>query len=119
MQKVEDVKNVYDKKFHDITVEESIEFLKNIISIASDNGCEVTGSGFSASEGRSLILNSNGVSIENSGTGFGMALSVTIQKDGQIATAYNTQSSRFFDLNGEKLANEVCDLAKIFRYKTY
>lgn len=112
VQKVEDVKNVYDKKFHDITVEESIEFLKNIISIASDNGCEVTGSGFSASEGRSLILNSNGVSIENSGTGFGMALSVTIQKDGQIATAYNTQSSRFFDLNGEKLANEVCDLAK-------
>ena len=41
-----------------------------------------------------------------------MGLSVTIQKDGEIATAYNSQSSRFFDIDGEKLANEVCDLAK-------
>jgi PmbA protein len=72
----------------------------------------VTGSGFSASEGRSLIVNSNGVSIENEGTGFGLGLSVTIQKDGEIATAYNSQSSRFFDIDGEKIANEVCDLAK-------
>ena len=59
-----------------------------------------------------LILNSNGVSIENMETGFGMALSVTIQKEGQIATAYESTSSRFYDLDGEKLANEVCDLAK-------
>jgi PmbA protein len=72
----------------------------------------VTGSGFSASEGRSLIVNSNGVSIENEGTGFGLGLSVTLQKDGKIATAYNSQSSRFFDIDGEKLASEVCDLAK-------
>ena len=41
-----------------------------------------------------------------------MSLSVTIQKDGEIATAYNSQSSRFFDLDSEKLATEVCDLAK-------
>ena len=57
-------------------------------------------------------MNSNGVSIENMETGFGMALSVTIQKEGQIATAYESTSSRFYDLDGEKLANEVCDLAK-------
>ena len=110
--KVSDVKNVYDKKFNDLDLDESVEFLKNLISTATDSGCEVTGSGFSASEGRSLIINSNGVSIENEGTGFGISLSVTLQKDGKIATAYNSQSSRFFDLNGEKLANEVCNLAK-------
>lgn len=66
-----------------------------------DSGCEVTGSGFSASAGKSLITNSNGVSIENVGTGFGIGLSVTIQKEGQIATAYNSLSSRFYDLDGE------------------
>lgn len=106
------VENVYDKKFNSLDLDESVEFLKDVISTASDSRCEVTGSGFSASEGQSLIINSNGVSIENRGTGFGIGLSVTIQKDGEIATAYNSQSSRFFDLNGEKLANEVCDLAK-------
>ncbi len=110
--KVNDVKGVYDKKFNDLNLDESVEFLKNLITTATDSGCEVTGSGFSASEGRSLIINSNGVSIEDEGTGFGVALSVTIQKDGKIATAYNSQSSRFFDLDSEKLANEVCGLAK-------
>ena len=112
VEKVPSVKDVYDKKFNDLSLDESIEFLKNTIDTALDSGCEVTGSGFSASEGRSLIVNSNGVSIEDEGTGFGIGLSVTIQKDGKIATAYNSQSSRFFDLDGETLANEVCDLAK-------
>ena len=112
VEKVKDVKKVYDKKFNDLDLNESVELLKSVISQASDSGCEVTESGFSASAGRSLILNSNGVSIENKGTGFGIALSVTIQKDGEVATAYNSSSSRFYDLDGEKLANEVCDLAK-------
>ena len=110
--KVRDVKKVYDNKFNDLNLDESVEVLKTVISTATDSGCDVTGSGFSASEGRSLIINSNDVSIENEGTGFGIGLSVTIQKDGKIATAYNSQSSRFFDIDGEKLSNEVCDLAK-------
>ena len=112
VENVSEVKDVYDTKFNDLSLDEAVEFLKTTIETASDNGCEVTGSGFSASEGRSLIVNSNGVSIEDEGTGFGLGLSVTIQKDGEIATAYNSQSSRFFDIDGEKLANEVCDLAK-------
>lgn len=112
VEKVPTIKDVYDKKYDDLSLEESIEFLKNTIDTALDSGCEVTGSGFSASKGRSLIVNSNGVSIEDEGTGFGIGLSVTIQQDGKIATAYNSQSSRFFDLDGEKLASEVCDLAK-------
>ena len=112
VEKVSEIKDVYDNKFNDLSLDEAVEFLKTTIETASDSGCEVTGSGFSASEGRSLIVNSNGVSIEDEGTGFGLGLSVTIQKDGEIATAYNSQSSRFFDIDGEKLANEVCDLAK-------
>ncbi len=112
IEKVNDVKGVYDKKFNELSLDESVELLKNVINLAIDSGCDVTGSGFSASAGRSLILNSNGVSIENEGTGFGIGLSVTIQKEGKIATAYNSTSSRFYDLDGDKLAKEVCDLAK-------
>ena len=112
VEKVGEVKKVYDNKFKDLSLDDAVEFLKTSIETATDSGCEVTGSGFSASEGRSLIVNSNGVSIENEGTEFGLGLSVTLQKDGNIATAYNSQSSRFFDIDGEKLATEVCDLAK-------
>ena len=112
VEKVNDVKKLYDTEIDNLSLDELVEILKNTISTANDSGCEVTGSGFTASGGKSLILNSNGVSIENEGTGFGLGLSVTIQKDGEIATAYNSQGSRFFDIDGEKLANEVCDLAK-------
>lgn len=112
IEKVNDVKKVYDKKFDDLNVDESVEFLKNAIAVASDDGCEVTGAGFSASGGRSLLVNSNGVSIEDAGTGFGLGLSVIMQEEGKIATAYNSESSRFFDIDGEKIASEVCSLAK-------
>ena len=77
VEKVNDVKKVYDKKFDDLNVDESVEFLKNAIAVASDDGCEVTGAGFSASGGRSLIVNSNGVSIEDIGTGFGLGLGLS------------------------------------------
>ncbi len=112
IEKVPKIKNVYDNKYNDLSLDESVEFLKDTIALAGESGCEVTGSGFSASEGRSLIINSNGVEIEDEGTGFGIGLSVMLEKDGQIATAYNSQSSRFFDLDGEKLASDVCELAK-------
>ena len=111
-QKVKNVKKVYDDKFNKLSLDEYVEVLKNTITKASENGCEVTGANLAASEEQSLILNSNDVSIENKQTGFGLSLSVTIQKDGEIATAYNSQSSRFFDMNPNKLADEVCDLAK-------
>ena len=112
VEKVSEVKKVYDKRFEDLSLDESVQLLKNTIDVVIDSGCEVTGSGFSASAGKSLILNSNGVSIENEGTGFGLGISVTIQKDGEIATAYNSEGSRFLDIDGEKIASEVCDLAK-------
>lgn len=112
VEKVKDVKNLYDKKFDDFNLDESIDLLKSVISMTKDAGCEIIGSGFGTGHGKSLILNSNGVSIENEGTSFGLSLSVTLQKDSQIATAYNTQSSRFFELDGEKLVSETCELAK-------
>ena len=49
VEKVPTVKDVYDKKFNDLSLDESIEFLKSTIDTALDSGCEVTGSGFSAS----------------------------------------------------------------------
>lgn len=112
VEKVPKVDKVYDNKFNDLDLDESIEFLKTTINTVIDEGCDVTGAGFSASEGRSLILNSNDVSITDEGTGFGIGLSVMLEKNGNIATAYNSQSSRFFDLNGEDLAVNVCKLAK-------
>ena len=111
VEKVKEVKGTYDKKFEDLSLDESIDFLNTIISKANDTKCDVTSAGFSASSGQSIILNSNDVSIANKGTGFGAGISVNIKENENIATAYDSISSRYYDLNGEKLAEDVCNLA--------
>ena len=45
------------------------------------------------------------------GTAFSGGLSVYIEKDDQFATAYDYNSSRFLDLEYEKITDEVCKLA--------
>ena len=111
VEKVNDVKGTYDKKYDDLSLDECCEFLENMISRTKENKCDVTSTGFSASKGEELILNSNGVSIYDKGTGFSGGLSVNIEKDGQIATSYDYNSSRHLNLEYEKLTDEVCRLA--------
>lgn len=111
VEKVSDVKGTYDKKYDDLSLDECCEFLENIIERAKENKCDISSTGFSASKGEELILNSNGVSIYDEGTGFSGGLSVNIEKDGQIATAYDYTASRHLNLEYEKLTDDVCKLA--------
>lgn len=108
---VKEVKGTYDDKYDDLSLDECCEFLENIIARTKENECEITSTGFSASKAEELILNSNGVSIYDKGTGFSGGLSVNIEKDGQFATAYDYTSSRFLDLEYEQLTDDVCKLA--------
>ena len=87
VEKVKDVKNVYDTKFDDLSVDESVEFLKDAIAIATDSGCEVTGSGFSAGGGKSLIINSNGVRLQLHTTHSHQDFSISMQKSWLVTCA--------------------------------
>ena len=109
-EKLVDVKGIYDKKIDELNLDEATAFLKDTIDKSSQ--CEVTGASFTASKEKSLILNSNDVSVENKQTGYGLSVSVKLEENTKIATAYNSASSRFFDIDSDKLADEVCDLAK-------
>ena len=100
-EKVNEIDKLYDKKFENLDLDETIDFLNNIITKANETKCEVTSAGFSAIRGESIILNSNGVSIADKSTGFGAGLSVNIEEKGNVATAYDSVSSRFYDLDGD------------------
>ena len=110
VEKVTDVKGTYDKRYDDLSLDECCEFLENIIERTKDNNCNITSTGFSASKAEELIINSNGVSIYDKGTGFSGGLSVYIEKDGQYAATYDYNSSRHLDLEYEKLTDDVCKL---------
>ncbi len=112
VEKVKDVKGTYDKKYDDLSLDECCEYLENIIGRTKENDCDITSTGFSAAKTEELILNSNGVSIYDKSTGFSGGLSVTVEKNGEIATAYDYNSTRQLDLEYEKLTDDVCKLAK-------
>ena len=109
--KIKEVKGTYDNNYNNLNVEDYCEFLENIIARTKENKCEVTNSSFSAAQGEELILNSNDVSIYDKITGYGGGLSINLEKNGENATAYDSESSRYFDMDHEKLADNVCKLA--------
>lgn len=106
------VKGIYDKNYENLDIETSIDFLNNIIENAEEKKCEVTSAGFSAEEYEKVILNSNGVNLNMKKTLFASGLSVNVIKGTDISTSYDSISStKFSNLNGEQLSEDVCNLA--------
>ncbi len=107
------IKDKVDKKNKDLDLDEITSFMKNILNTVNDNECAPTSGEFSKSYSQEIILNSNGVYVEDEGTYFGAYVSVNAEKDGELSSAYDVISSRNYDeLNGEKLANDVSSLAR-------
>lgn len=106
------VKNIRDPKFENLAIEEASDFLESILNISEEEGCEPTSGGFSASHGESLVVNSNNVSVFNESTGFSAFIALNAEKNGEKSTAYDSVSSCLFNLDGEKLAKNTCEIAK-------
>lgn len=111
-EKLPKIKGTFDKKFKDLELEEITDSMNNFLSIVDDLGCQATSGGFSAAEGETLILNSNNVSAYDKSTGFAIGISVNAESNGKISTAYDSVSSCLYDLKEDKLAFDVCKLAK-------
>ena len=111
-EKLPSVKGVHDKRFRNLDLDELTDSLKAVLNCVENNGCQATSGGFSAAEGETLIVNSNGVEAYDNTTGFGIGISINAVKGDDLATAYDSESSCLYDLDGVKLAQDVCDLAK-------
>ena len=112
VEKITQVKGTEDTKNKDLSVEDAVDFLKEMLNIAENEKCEVTSGSFGKSYKESLIINSNDVSIYDAGTYFGASIAVNAIKGESLSSAYDYESSRFFDLNGEELVKNACKIAK-------
>lgn len=111
-EKLPKIENTFDKRFKELELEELTSSMKDFLAIVDDEGCKATSGGFSAAEGENLILNSNGVSAYDKSTGFAIGISVNAESNGEISTSYDSVSSCLYDLDSDKLALDVCKLAK-------
>ena len=112
VEKLPKIEGTFDKKFKQLDLDELTSYLKEVLNCVKDNGCQATSGGFSAAEGETLIINSNGVEAYDKSTGFSLGVSINAVKDGDLTTAYDSVSSCLYDLDGIKLAEDICDLAK-------
>jgi len=110
--KLPSIKNTFDKKFEDLELDEIVSSLKQVLDTVEDNGCQATSGGFSAARSECLIVNSNGVEAFDKSTGFGIGISINAVSGNEISTAYDSTSSCLYNLDGVKLAEDVCNLAK-------
>ncbi|WP_297980639.1 TldD/PmbA family protein [uncultured Methanobrevibacter sp.] len=112
VEKLPKVKGVFDKKFRQLDLSELTDNLKAVLNCVEDNGCQATSGGFSAAEGETLIVNSNGVETFDKSTGFAIGVSINAVDGNDLTTAYDSISSCNYDFDGIKLAEDVCTLAK-------
>jgi len=106
------VKGLYDKKIESMAIEDSIEFAKTMINVVEEEKCEPSSGGFSAGCYESLILNSKGVNCKEKSSSFSGFIAVNAESKGMASTAYEGDSSRFFDINPEWIAFNASDIAK-------
>ncbi|MCC7553349.1 MAG: TldD/PmbA family protein [Methanobacteriaceae archaeon] len=111
-EKEKTIKGTFDSKNKDLNIDESIEFLKEMIAFVEEEKCEVSSGNFSKTCKESLIINSNDIAISDKGTWFGSSISINAEKNGEKSSAYDYLSSRSFDLESKKMVKNVCKIAK-------
>ncbi len=110
--KFKKVKNSFDKRIDDVTLDDGREYLRGMFDIAEEENCNVSSAQFSTGMGEKLIVNSNGLEAYDKSTGFGGYIAVNAIKGEELSNAYDGESKCTYDLNPEKIAYDTCKLAK-------
>ncbi len=105
------VSGIFDKKIEALELEACIEYSLDLIEGTREvPGTLPTSGGFSRAKGRQLILNTNGIEIEEESTAVSGFVDV-ITVNGQTSTAYDFAVSRSLDIDFFALGKNAAELA--------
>lgn len=111
-EKYPTVSGVFDQKLKSMELDDCIKKAMDMIEGAGTvSNITVTSGNFSRGFGRSLILNSNGVEIEETGTSVSGFVDV-ITNSGETSTAYDFAISRNDDIDFEIIGKNAAELAR-------
>ncbi|OPX59557.1 MAG: protease TldD [Methanobacterium sp. PtaB.Bin024] len=105
------IKGIYDRKFHSLELEDTINLGKSMIGTVINNKCQPTSGGLSAGCYKTLIINSEGTHCEDVSTYFSGFIAVNVPDGVGVSTASESDSSRKLDIDPEKIANKACEIA--------
>jgi len=110
------VNQLYDKSIKALTVENSIDLIKDLVEICNEDDQAISQSGdFTANYNESYIFNSNGVEIFGEETFFSISSNIIVKDKvtGETSNGYESQIKRkLIDINGTTTATEALKNAK-------
>lgn len=106
------VKDIDDPAFDSLEVEGPLLFAQTMIDTVHEQKCAPTSGGFYAGKSEIIIMNSNEVDCRETATAYTGHVAVNAEKNGEKSTAYELDSSRFLDMDPEKIAETACNIAR-------
>jgi PmbA protein len=105
------VSGIFDKRVEDLELEGCIDYAMALVEGTKETpGTLPTSGGFTRAKGRQLILNTNGIEIEEEFTVVSGFVDV-ITVDGDTSTAYDFEISRSLDIDFFAIGKNASDLA--------
>jgi PmbA protein len=105
------VSGIFDKKVETLTLEECIDYAMQLVEGTKQTpGTLPTSGGFTRAKGKKLILNTNGIEVEEESTAVSGFIDV-ITVNGQASTAYDFDVSRSLNIDFFTLGKNASELA--------
>lgn len=109
--KYPEVSGVFDKRIEAMELEECIGYALELVEGTKEyTGVLPTSGGFSRAKGRHLILNTNGIEVEEESTTISGFVDV-ITVEGETSTAYDYDVSRKLDIDFRTIGKNASELA--------
>ncbi len=110
------VDGLYDRSIKTLTVEDSIEYIKDLVKVCNEDDMAISQSGdFTANYNMSLIFNSNGIEAFGEETLFSISSNIIVKDKvtGETSNGYESQIKRtLIDIDGTTTAEEALKNAK-------
>jgi len=110
------VKQLYDTNIKTLTIEDSIEYVKELINVCKDDDLAISQSGdFTSNCNTSYVINSNDIEVFEKETVFSISSNIIVKNKstGETSNGYESQMKRKLkDINGTNTAIEALKNAK-------
>ncbi|MCI5867393.1 MAG: TldD/PmbA family protein [Methanosphaera sp.] len=110
-KKYSQIKGLYNKDVIDMDVEDAIEYSQTLIDLTKDAKCNPTSGGFSTTVSEIQIMNSNGIDVKEQQTGCGASISVNVDDNDVVSSAYYYDLSHSVNIDLENIVQKATKLA--------
>ena len=113
LAKIPRIENIHDSKILELTPEEGLdkvtELIESVKAVHSD--INVAGGGVGYGEDRFAIVNSNGLEVQDQGTGIYGGVSTVLQTESGAATGFEVMLSRIYNFEYDQIGRKGAELA--------